>query len=127
MIDMLNTLADVSYAFQKDDLLMTDIAVKLGAGRLKLNALQQLNGKVFAEYIALEETLPTEMQKAGLCDFADKVFETRFQFLKQTPFSNFQVFDYCDHPNTNKEFASNGNADIVALSTFRKNSWKKRK
>ncbi len=46
MMDVLNILADVSCAFQKDDLFITDIAVKLGAGCLKLNALRQLNGKV---------------------------------------------------------------------------------
>ena len=118
MIDALNILADVSCAFQKDDLLITDIAVKLGGRCLKLNALRQLYSKVFAEYTASEETSPTEMQKADLCDFVDKVVafvETRFQFLKQTPFSNFQVFDYRDHPSTNEEeFASYSNVDIVA-------------
>ena len=91
MVDVLNILADVSCAFQKDDLLITDIAMKLGAGCLKLNALRQLNGKVFAEYNASEETSPNEMQKAVLCDFVDRVVafvETRFQFLKQTPVSN---------------------------------------
>ena len=119
MIDVLNILAGVSCAFQKDDLLITDIAVKVGAGCLKRKAFRQLNGKVFVEYTASEETSPSEMQRADLCDFVDKVVafvETRFQFLKQTPFSNFQVFDYCDHPNTNEEeFACYGNADIVAL------------
>ena len=57
MMDVLNILTDVSCAFQNDDLLITVIAVKLGAGCLKLNALRQLNGKVFAEYTASEETI----------------------------------------------------------------------
>ena len=95
------------------------LLLKLGAGCLTLNALRQLNGKVFAEYTAWEETSPTEMQKAELCDRVEKAVafvETRFQFLNQTPFFNFQVFDYRDHPNTNEEeFTSYGNADIVAL------------
>ena len=45
MIDVPNILADVSCACKKDDLLITDITVKLGAGWLELNALRQLNGK----------------------------------------------------------------------------------
>ena len=47
MIDVLNILAEISSAFQKDDLLITDIALKLGVGCLKLKALKQLDGKVF--------------------------------------------------------------------------------
>ena len=110
MIDMLNILADVSCVFQKDDLLIIHIAVKLGAGSwmLETKCTSAVERKVFAEYTAWEETLTTEMQK-HLCDFADKVFafvKTRFQFLKQTPFSNFQVYDYRDHPNIiEEEFA----------------------
>ena len=56
----------------------------LGAGCLKLKALKQLDGKVFAEYTASEDTSPTELQNASLRSFVDKVVafvETRFQFL----------------------------------------------
>ena len=84
MIDVLNILAEISCAFQKDGLLITDIAVKLAAGCLKLKPLKQLDGKVFVEYSATEETSPTELQKAQR-SFVDKVVafvETRFQFLK---------------------------------------------
>ena len=85
---------------------------------MKLKALKQLDGKVFAEYTALEETSPTELQKVSLHSFVGKVVafvETRFKF-KQSPFSHFQVFDYRDHPATSEEeFASYGHVDIVAL------------
>ena len=86
---------------------------------MKLKALKQLDGKVFAEYTALEETSPTELQKVYLHSFVGKVVafvETRFTFLKQSPFSHFQVCDYRDHPATSdEEFASYGRVDIVAL------------
>ncbi|KAK2166917.1 hypothetical protein NP493_1297g00003 [Ridgeia piscesae] len=42
MVYVLNILADVSCAFQNDDMLITD----MGAGCLKQKALRQLNGKV---------------------------------------------------------------------------------
>ena len=113
IIDVLNILADVSCSFQKDNLL------SVGSWMLETKCTSAVKRQVFAEYTASEETSPTEMRKADICDFVYKVVafvETRFQFLKQTPFSNFQVFVYRDHPNTNEEeFASYSNANIVNL------------
>ena len=89
----------------------------LGAGCLKLKALNQLDGKVFAKYTASEETSPTELQKMSLRSFVDNVVafvETRLTFLKQSPFSHFQVFDYRDYPATSDVyFVSHSHADIV--------------
>ena len=86
---------------------------------MKLKALKQLDRKVFVDNTASEKSSPTELQKVSLHSFVDKVVafvETRFQFLKQSPFSHFQVFDYHDHPATSDEdFASHGYDDIVAL------------
>ena len=41
-IDGLNILSDISSTFQKDKLLITDIAVKCVAGLIKLKVLKQL-------------------------------------------------------------------------------------
>ena len=60
-IDVLNILSDISCTFQKDELLITDIAVKLGAGLIKWKVLKQLNGKSFTEYTALAETQPCDI------------------------------------------------------------------
>ena len=74
-IDGLNILSDISSTFQKDKLLITDIAVKCVAGLIKLKVLKQLIGKAFTEYTASAESSDT--QKAALLSFIDQLLAAR--------------------------------------------------
>ncbi|KAK2173183.1 hypothetical protein NP493_895g02026 [Ridgeia piscesae] len=94
MMDVLNILTDVSCAFQNDDLLITDIAVKLGAGCLKLNALRQLNGKVFAEYTASEETILVTLLIKMSCYVEGNIYLSTFQQQQNITFSNIYIYIY---------------------------------
>ena len=55
-IDTLNILSDISCTFQKDKLMITDIAVKCVTGLIKLKVLKQLSGKAFTECTASAES-----------------------------------------------------------------------
>ena len=72
-IDVLNILSDISCTFQKDELPITDIAVKFEARLIKLKVLKQLNGKSLSEYTTSAETQPSDTQKAALFGFVDQV------------------------------------------------------
>ena len=72
-IDTLNILSDISCTFQKDKLMITDIAVKFGAGLIKLKVLKQLSGKAFSECTASADTTPSDTQKAALLSFIAQV------------------------------------------------------
>ena len=118
-IDVLTILSDISCTFQKDELLITDIAVKFGEGIIKLKVLKELTGKAFSEYTASAETQPSDTQKAALLSFVDQVvtfLQKRFDFLNEEPFTSFQIFDYRDHPSSlDEDFPAHGNDKISSL------------
>ncbi|KAJ4922562.1 hypothetical protein JOQ06_016566, partial [Pogonophryne albipinna] len=120
MVDVLEVLANVSLAFQSNDLFIYDVDVKLCEARIKLEGLKHNRGDVYTSYMAtckdgkfdsknnghitsLKGTGIPETVKNSFLENSVKFLEKRFSFLKDTPFSDFHVLDPRDVPRSDAQ------------------------
>ncbi|KAK5896534.1 hypothetical protein CesoFtcFv8_009680 [Champsocephalus esox] len=107
MVDVLEVLANVSLAFQRNYLFIYDVDVKLCEARIKLEVFKHNRGDVYmatckdgkfdsknnGHITSLKGTGIPETVKNSFLENSVKFLEKRFSFLKDTPFSDFHVLE----------------------------------
>nr|XP_033965204.1 zinc finger protein 862-like isoform X2 [Pseudochaenichthys georgianus] len=134
MVDVLEVLANVSLAFQSNDLFIYDVDVKLCEARIKLEGLKHNRGDVYTAYMAtckdgkfdsknnghitsLKGTGIPETVKNSFLENCVKFLEKRFSFLKDTPFSDFHVLDPRNIPRSDAQLATYGDVQVMNMVT----------
>ncbi|KAF3844475.1 hypothetical protein F7725_007638 [Dissostichus mawsoni] len=134
MVDVLEVLANVSLAFQSNDLFIYDVDVKLCEARIKLEGLKHNRGDVYTGYMAtckdgkfdsknnghitsLKGTGIPETVKNSFLENSVKFLEKRFSFLKDTPFSDFHVLDPRNVPRSDAQLATYGDVQVMNMVT----------
>ncbi|KAF3854142.1 hypothetical protein F7725_022197 [Dissostichus mawsoni] len=134
MVDVLEVLANVSLAFQSNDLFIYDVDVELCEARINLEGLKHNRGDVYTAYMAtckdgkfdsknnghitsLKGTGIPETLKNSFLENSVKFLEKRFSFLKDTPFSDFPVLDPRNVPRSDAQLATYGDVQVMNMVT----------
>ena len=129
MLQVLDPLSDVSEAFQRDDLMITDVSVKLTEAALKLERLKTIKpmyetlqtlitDNVYhrgEQFHKLSGNSFTDNDLSSFLTEAIRHIDDRFRHLRSTPLVDFEVFDARNMPNTLAELATYGDQEIENL------------
>ena len=129
LIDVLGILAETSKAFQKDELLVSDVSVKLLEARLKLESMKVTKGPTYTlvqtqideatfKSIKLTGSPLQEHTMNTLLDDCISFKADRFAHLEQTPFKDFVIFDHRNHPDTIADINEYGNQELDNLIQY---------
>ena len=133
LIDVLCILSDVSLAFQKEELMVTDVVIKLTEAILKLTQMKTNKGNTYSgtqmcisgnEYersgnkLALVGDPFKEEDLNIFLDSAIKHINKRFEHMRQSPFKDFEIFDSRNHPYSDISMAAYGWEEIEHLLDF---------
>ena len=131
--DVLCVLAEVSLSFQKEDLLVTDVVIKLTEASLKLTQMKTLKGKIFSEVqgrisgpqyeksgksFVLTGTPYDESVLNAFLESTNQHITKRFEHMRQTPFHEFEIFDCRNHPHADVSLAAYRWDELGVLISF---------
>ena len=133
LLDVLGVLAEVSLSFQKDNLLVTDVVIKLTEASLKLTQMKIRKGEAYSEVQGCISG--TQYKKSGktfeltgspyddsklnaFLDSTNQHIMQRFEHMRQPPFHEFEIFDCRNHPHSDVSLAAYGWDELGVLISF---------
>ena len=130
LIDVLEILTDVSVSFQKNELLVTDVSVKLCEAIMKLERMKTHKGPAYTRYqeqvadnkyldtVKLEGVPVSDATLTAFLTDCIKFMKARFEHLESSPFTDFHIFDFRNHPNLAADLADYGDENIIKLVNY---------